>query len=89
MSMWCCHPQEVAGPYDAVIIAAPLEQSEIEFDGIDIARRPKRTYQETVTTYVTGTLRPGYFGVSTLPTGECFTCSRATCRDMVASPRSW
>ena len=61
----------MAGPYDAVIIAAPLEQSEIEFDGIDVARRPKRTYQETVTTYVTGTLRPSYFGVSTLPTGTC------------------
>ncbi len=63
----------MAGPYDAVIIAAPLEQSKIEFDGIDVAMRPKRTYQETVTTYVTGTLRPGYFGVSTLPTGKCST----------------
>ena len=61
--------QEVAGPYDAVIIAAPLEHSNIRFEQLDIAHRPKRSYQETVTTYVTGVLQPGYFGVATLPTG--------------------
>ena len=68
--------QEVAGPYDAVIIAAPLEHSDITFEEIDIAHRPERSYQETVTTYVTGTLRPGYFGVTKLPTGESFHISR-------------
>lgn len=62
--------QEVAGPYDAVVIATPLEHSSIEFRGLRLAHRPKRHYQRVVTTYVVGRLRAAYFGVATLPSGH-------------------
>ena len=62
--------QEVAGPYHAVVIAAPLEHSHIKFRGLKLAPRPRRHYQQVVTTYVVGLLQASYFGVETLPTGE-------------------
>ena len=62
--------QEVAGPYDAVVIAAPLEHSGVQFRGLHLAHRPKRAFQRVVTTYVVGRLRPSFFGVTTLPSGE-------------------
>lgn len=62
--------QEVAGPYDAVVIAAPLEHSALEFQGLRLAHRPQRAFQRVVTTYVVGSLRASYFGVVTLPSGD-------------------
>ena len=62
--------QEVAGPYHAVVIAAPLEHSHIKFHGLSLAPQPKRRYQRVVTTFVVGQLRASYFGVETLPTGD-------------------
>jgi len=62
--------QEVAGPYAAVIIAAPLEQSRLRFKGVHVTPPPERQYQRVVTTYVTGRLRADYFGVQKLPAGE-------------------
>ena len=67
------------GPFDAVILAAPLELSNIVFSLDDVvdhaeatsAAAPdtddEREFQTTIATYVTGTLQPSYFGVSELP----------------------
>jgi hypothetical protein len=61
------------GPFDGVVLATPLEGSGIELQGVLPAGRalPKREYQSTVTTYVTGELNPHYFKVS-----EDATCMR-------------
>ena len=61
--------QEVAGPYAAVVIAAPLEGARIRFKGFGVRPRPAREYQRVTTTYVVGSLRAAYFGVARLPTG--------------------
>jgi protoporphyrinogen oxidase len=43
------------GSFDTVIISAPLEGSGMQLQGLDPQPRlPKRRYQSTVTTYVTG-----------------------------------
>lgn len=59
--------------YTAVLVAVPLELTSISFSGFELPHMLKRAYQTTWTTYVTGTLRPGYFGVHTLPQGTCGT----------------
>lgn len=53
------------GPFDGVVLATPLEGSAIELQGVlpPGAVLPKREYQSTVTTYVTGALNPSYFKV--------------------------
>ncbi|GAB4820077.1 hypothetical protein N2152v2_007123 [Parachlorella kessleri] len=51
------------GPFDAVILAAPLELSGIAVSGVELPRIPPRKYQTTVTTIVEGELRPAYFGL--------------------------
>jgi hypothetical protein len=55
----------VFGPFDGVVLATPLEGSDIELQGVLPAGSalPKREYQSTVTTYVTGVLNPSYFKV--------------------------
>lgn len=57
----CCPSTPEA--YDAVIIAAPLHSSGIEFSGIDLPVIPARKYQPTVVTIVKGTVRPTFFGL--------------------------
>ena len=61
--------QESAGPFDAVVIATPLEQANLSFQGHTLPQLPARRYQRTVTTYVRGTLRPSAFGESEMPQG--------------------
>lgn len=61
--------QETAGPFDAVVIATPLEQANLSFQGHTLPQLPARKYQRTVTTYVRGTLRPSAFGESKMPRG--------------------
>ncbi|KAK9809372.1 hypothetical protein WJX73_009603 [Symbiochloris irregularis] len=56
--------------YDAVMVATPLEQANIQFEGFDPPPLPPRKYQRTVTTLVSGRLQPTYFGVAALPPGE-------------------
>jgi hypothetical protein len=58
----------VFGPFDGVVLATPLEGSGIELQGVlpAGAALPKREYQSTVTTYVTGLLNPAYFKVKML-----------------------
>lgn len=58
---------ERVGPFDGVILATPLEGSGIELRGVlpPAAVLPRREYQSTVTTYVTGALNPRYFKVRT------------------------
>lgn len=54
------------GPYDAVILASPLEGSNITLQGLPEAPKGvgNRTYQTTVTTYIIGSaVNPGYFKV--------------------------
>jgi hypothetical protein len=55
--------QEVHGPYDAVILAAPLMGSRLKFEGFTLPPITPRQYQSTVTTYVAGVLDPAYFQV--------------------------
>ena len=52
--------------FDAVIIATPLESAELTFEQIDLpeAAAVRRPYQTIFATFVSGTLRSSYFGVS-------------------------
>lgn len=50
------------GPYDAVIIAAPLDLSSLSVSGIDLPVIPRRSYHRTITTVIRGVLRPTFFG---------------------------
>lgn len=60
------------GPFDAVILAAPLEGSGISLAGLDPPpRMPARKYRQTVTTLVEGTVRASYFGLTAMPFREC------------------
>lgn len=60
--------------YDAVIIATPLENSRIEFEGINLPRIPRREYQQVVVTIVKGSVRPTFFGLDPgyMPYGESY-----------------
>ena len=61
--------QDTAGPFDAVVIATPLEQANLSFQGHTLPQLPARKYQRTVTTFVRGVLRPSAFGESETPQG--------------------
>ena len=54
------------GPFDTVIIASPLEASGLAFVGIHLPIIPARKYQQVVTTLVKGSVRPSYFGLSSM-----------------------
>jgi hypothetical protein len=66
--------------YDAVIIAAPLEQANISFAGLQLPHMPARKFQQTVTTYVQGVLDPAYFGLPgpAMPAGDVLASNDAT-----------
>lgn len=53
------------GPYDAVVVAAPLGRSDVAFDGVDLPdsfpRNPE--YRSMNVAFVKGRLDPAYFGV--------------------------
>lgn len=53
------------GPFDGVVLATPLENSGIELRDIlpPGSALPQRSYQTTVTSYITGALNPKYFKV--------------------------
>ena len=53
---------QVEGPYNAVVLATPLELAKVTFSGADMPDLPSRQYQSTVTTYVEGQLKPEVFG---------------------------
>ena len=55
--------------YDAVLVAVPLELTNITISGADHTGLPRRVYQRTVATLVRGRLRPSYFGVQQVPKG--------------------
>lgn len=63
---------QVAAPasavYDAVVIAAPLELAGLTIEGVPV-RLPARQYHQTVATLVCGTVRPSYFGLSSMTYG--------------------
>ena len=65
-----CLQGERAGPYAAVILAAPLEQSNLSKAGFEMPFIPKRHYQTTVTTLVRGSLRASYFELAKAPDGS-------------------
>jgi hypothetical protein len=55
---------EVAGPFDAVLVAAPLETSGLDVSEVAVQQVPARRYQTTVTTMVEADgLDAAYFGV--------------------------
>ncbi|KAK9917016.1 hypothetical protein WJX75_010018 [Coccomyxa subellipsoidea] len=60
----------VSRRYSAVLVATPLELTDIAFSGFMVPHMPVRQYQTTVTTLVKGRLRPAYFGIEALPKGE-------------------
>lgn len=78
--------QEVAGPYDAVIIATPLEHSRLRFKGVHVHTPPERQYQRVTTTYVTGSLKASFFGVERLPTDQVLVTEKADTPFSVISP---
>lgn len=59
----------VAGPYDAVVVAAPLEHSAISFHGVGARALPAREFRKVSTTFVAGHLRASCWNVTVLPTG--------------------
>lgn len=61
--------QVVSGPYDAVVIAAPLEHNRLRFHGVHVRRPAMRSFRRVVTTFIAGRLRGSYFGTTQLPTG--------------------
>lgn len=68
------NPHPPLGPFDAVILATPLEGSSLTFLGFDPPRMPSRQYQTTITTLVRGAVRPEYFGIAdepAMPFSEC------------------
>lgn len=78
--------QEVVGPYEAVVLATPLEHSGINFRGMAVKSIPKRTYQKIVTNYIAGRLRASYFGTTQLPTDLLLTTGHAATPFSVISP---
>jgi hypothetical protein len=74
--------QEVHGPYDAVILAAPLVGSRLKFEGCTLPPITPRPYQSTVTTYVAGVLNPAYFqvrGAGIIKVWGVGSCTCASC----------
>ena len=52
-----------------MLVAVPLELTNITISGADHTHLPRRLYQRTVATLVRGRLRPSYFGVEQMPKG--------------------
>ena len=65
----CCVLKQVFGPFAAVVIATPLELTNIQFKGIDLPHLPPRKFQSTISTFVTGSLNGSYFGLNQAPEG--------------------
>ena len=61
------------GPFSAVVIATPLEFSNIRFSGLELPHIPPRKFQSTISTFVRGVLNGTYFGVKQPPKGR-FNC---------------
>lgn len=78
--------QVVSGPYEAVVVATPLEHSHLRFYGVNVRRPPMRTFQRVVTTFVVGCLRASYFGTTQLPTDQVLTSEGASTHFSVVSP---
>lgn len=53
-------------PFDAVVVATPLEGSGLTFPGVHLPVIPARKFQQTVTTVIKGAVRPSYFGLSAM-----------------------
>lgn len=68
------------GPYDAVIIAAPLSLSGLQIAGEfepPLPHVPAVKYVTTVTSWVAGQLNPAYFNLSAPPQGAVFASDSA------------
>jgi hypothetical protein len=66
------------GPYDAVILATPLEGSGLSLKGLDPEPQlPPRSYQQTTTSFVTGYLDASFFDRADLAPGDIFVTDRA------------
>lgn len=66
------------GPYDAVILATPLEGSGLDLKGLDPEPQlPPRSYQQTTTSFVTGYLNASFFDRADLEPGDIFVTDRA------------
>lgn len=50
-------------PYDVVVVAVPLQLSNISFEGITLPRIPRREYKQVVVTIIRGVPRPTFFGL--------------------------
>lgn len=79
--------QQEYGPFDAVIIATPLEDSGIALQGLNPEPQlPARSYQRTTTSFVTGYIDASFFDRADVPQGDIFvTNSACTPFSVVAS----
>lgn len=55
-----------------MVIATPLELSNVRFEGIELPHIPPRKYQSTISTFVRGRLSASYFRQQTAPKGDAF-----------------
>lgn len=70
--------QQKFGPFDAVILAAPLEGSGLVLQGLSPEPQlPPRTYQQTTTSFVTGYLDAGFFDRAEIQDGDVFVTNSA------------
>lgn len=60
---------QTTGPFAAVVIATPLEFSNIDFESVEMPHIPARKFQSTVSTFVRGALNGSYFGLNQAPKG--------------------
>ena len=67
------------GPYDRVIVAAPLEFTGMKFLGMpdNPPRVPPRIFQSTFVTYIVGRLNDGYFNARSVPFGNILVTKEA------------
>lgn len=68
---------KVFGPFAAVVIATPLELTNIQFKGVDLPHLPPRKFQSTISTFVTGSLNGSYFGLNQAPEGSIMVTEHA------------
>lgn len=70
--------QQDLGPFDAVIVATPLEDSGLALQGLSPEPKlPPRTYQQTTTSFVTGYVDAGFFDQAEIQDGDIFVTNSA------------
>ncbi|KAK9823597.1 hypothetical protein WJX72_004119 [[Myrmecia] bisecta] len=79
--------QAALDTFDAIILATPLELSNLSIEGIALPHLPPRKYQSTITTFVRGVLDPAYFGEAHPIKGSVFVSEAAATPFSVIAPK--